>query len=160
MTSTTQPVHELTGTELGAWRGFLRVHTALVRELDAELDAAHDLPLSSYDVLIYLQSAPGKRLRMAELADSVLLSRSGVTRLVDRLERDGLIVRDACEDDGRGLFAVLTEEGEEMLARARPTHLAGVRERFLRHFSEAELRTMAEYWERVLPGAADLIETD
>jgi DNA-binding MarR family transcriptional regulator len=155
MTSTTQPVAELTGTELGAWRGLLRVHAALVRELDAELDAAHDLPLSSYDVLIYLQAAPGKRLRMAELADSVLLSRSGVTRLVDRLEREGLIVRDTCTSDGRGLYAVLTDEGEAMLARARPTHLAGVRERFLRHFSDDELQQLARYWERVLPGAAE-----
>ena len=77
MTSLSQPVLELTSTELGAWRGMLRVHAALVRELDAELDAAHELPLSSYDVLIYLQAAPDKRLRMAELADSVLLSRSG-----------------------------------------------------------------------------------
>lgn len=155
MTSTTHPVEELTGTELGAWRGLLRVHAALVRELDAELDEAHDLPLSSYDVLIYLQAAPGKRLRMAELADSVLLSRSGVTRLVDRLEREGLIVRDTCTSDGRGLYAVLTDEGEAMLARARPTHLAGVRERFLRHFSEDELKQLATYWERVLPGAAE-----
>ena len=155
MTSTSHPVGELTGTELGAWRGLLRVHSALVRELDAELDAAHDLPLSSYDVLIYLQTAPGKRLRMAELADSVLLSRSGVTRLVDRLEREGLIVRDTCTSDGRGLYAVLTDEGEAMLARARPTHLAGVRERFLRHFSEDELRQLAGYWERVFPGAAE-----
>jgi DNA-binding MarR family transcriptional regulator len=133
----------------------LRVHAALVRELDAELDAAHDLPLSSYDVLIYLQAAPGRRLRMAELADSVLLSRSGVTRLVDRLEREGLIVRDTCTSDGRGLYAVLTDEGEAMLARARPTHLAGVRERFLRHFSDDELNLLAGYWERVFPGAAE-----
>jgi DNA-binding MarR family transcriptional regulator len=155
MTSTTQAVGELTGTELGAWRGLLRIHTALVRELDAELDAAHGLPLSSYDVLIYLQAAPGKRLRMAELADSVLLSRSGVTRLVDRLEREGLIVRDTCSSDGRGLYAVLTDEGEAMLARARPTHLAGVRERFLAHFSDDELKQLAGYWERVLPGAAE-----
>ena len=125
MTSTSHPVEELTGTELGAWRGLLRVHAALVRELDAELDAAHDLPLSSYDVLIYLQAAPGRRLRMAELADSVLLSRSGVTRLVDRLEREGLIVRDTCASDGRGLYAVLTDEGEALLASARPTHLGG-----------------------------------
>jgi DNA-binding MarR family transcriptional regulator len=138
----------------------LRVHAALVRELDAELDEAHDLPLSSYDVLIYLQAAPDKRLRMAELADSVLLSRSGVTRLVDRLEREGLIVRDNCASDGRGLYAVLTDEGEELLARARPTHLAGVRERFLRHFSEDELKQLATYWERVQPGAADLIDAD
>jgi DNA-binding MarR family transcriptional regulator len=160
MTSPTHPVQELTASELAAWRGFLRVHTALVRELDAELDAAHDLPLSSYDVMIYLRSAPGRRLRMAELADSVLLSRSGVTRLVDRLERDGLIVRDTCTSDGRGCFAVLTDAGEELLARARPTHLDGVRERFLRHFSDAELRQLAGFWERVQPGAADLIDGD
>jgi DNA-binding MarR family transcriptional regulator len=160
MTTPSRPVHELTGIELGAWRGMLRVHAALVRDLDAELDAVHDLPLSSYDVLIYLQSAPDKRLRMAELADSVLLSRSGVTRLVDRLEREGLIVRDTCTSDGRGCFAVLTDEGEEVLARARPTHLAGVRERFLRHFSEDELRLLARFWERVRPGASDLIDTD
>jgi DNA-binding MarR family transcriptional regulator len=145
---------ELSRTELGAWRGLLRVHSALVRELDAELDAEHGLPLVSYDVLIYLRSAPGKRLRMAELADSVLLSRSGVTRLVDRLVREGLITRDTCESDGRGSFAVLTDEGEAVLARARPAHLGGVRERFLRHFSEEELRTLAEFWERVAPGSA------
>jgi DNA-binding MarR family transcriptional regulator len=160
MKSSATQIRELTPTELGAWRGLLRVHTALVRELDAELDAAHDLPLSSYDVLIYLQSAPGRRLRMAELADSVLLSRSGVTRLVDRLVREGLIVRDTCESDGRGSYAVLTDAGEELLARARPTHLAGVRERFLRHFEDDELRILATYWERVKPGAADLIDAD
>jgi len=158
--TTLPPVHEeLTGAELGAWRGMLRVHAALLRTLDAELDAAHDLPLTSYDVLIYLQSAPGKRLRMAELADSVLLSRSGVTRLVDRLEREGLLVRDTCVDDGRGLYAVLTERGERLLERARPTHLAGVRERFLRHFSEDELETLARFWERVQPGSVDPAQT-
>ena len=119
MNPPTTAVEELTATELGAWRGLLRVHTALVRELDAELDAAHDLPLSSYDVLIYLQAAPDKRLRMAELADSVLLSRSGVTRLVDRLEREGLIVRDACTSDGRGLLRRAHRQGRGA-ARARP----------------------------------------
>jgi len=160
MTTPSHSVHELSGTELGAWRGLLRVHAALVRELDAELLDAHDLPLSSYDVLIYLRDAPGRRLRMAELADSVLLSRSGVTRLVDRLEREGLIVRDSCTSDGRGLYAVLTDAGEELLARARPTHLGGVRERFLRHFGDDELRQLATYWERVLPGAADVNERD
>jgi DNA-binding MarR family transcriptional regulator len=153
-------LEELTPTELGAWRGLLRVHAALVRALDADLAAAHELPLTSYDVLIYLGEAPDKRLRMAELADRVLLSRSGVTRLVDRLEREGLIARDSCTSDGRGSFAVLTDAGEELLARARPTHLAGVRERFLRHFSDEELQTLARYWERVQPGAADLIDPD
>jgi DNA-binding MarR family transcriptional regulator len=154
---------ELTLAELGAWRGFLRVHAALAKQLDAELAAAHDLPLSSYEVLITLQAAPGRRCRMAELADRVLLSRSGTTRLVDRLEREGLLERDTCTDDGRGTYAVLTDAGDELLSRARLTHLSGVRERFLRHFSPEELATLALWWERMLPGAAgsaDLSPTD
>ena len=154
---------ELTLAELGAWRGFLRVHTALAKVLDAELAEEHELPLSSYEVLITLQAAPGKRCRMAELADRVLLSRSGMTRLVDRLEREGLLERDTCTSDGRGCYAVLTPAGEEVLARARPTHLAGVRERFLRHFEPDELATLATWWERLLPGAAghaDLSRSD
>jgi DNA-binding MarR family transcriptional regulator len=144
----------LTAAELGAWRGMLRVHTALVKELDAELSEAHDLPLSSYEVLITLDSAPGKKRRMAELADSVLLSRSGMTRLVDRLVKLELIARDTCTDDGRGCYAVLTDKGAEVLATARPTHLDGVRERFLRHFAQDELQMLADMWERVLPGSA------
>src|SRR4051812_25424647 len=145
---------QLDPAELGAWRGFLRVHAALAKLLDAELTAEHDLPLSSYEVLITLQAAPGRRCRMAELADRVLLSRSGTTRLVDRLEKEGLLERDTCTSDGRGTFAVLTDAGEELLSRARPTHLSGVRERFLRHFSPEELTGIALMWERVLPGAA------
>ena len=156
----TPAVHELSAEQLAAWRGLLRVHSALVKSLDAELIAGHELPLSSYEVLINLQAAPGRRRRMAELADSVLLSRSGMTRLVDRLEREGLLARDTCASDGRGTFAVLTQAGEDMLRRARATHLDGVRERFLRHFSEAELRSLAGFWERVLPGAADLSRPD
>ena len=148
-------LRELTAAELGAWRGMLRVHAALVKALDAELLAAHGLPLTSYEVLITLDAAPGHRRRMSELADSVLLSRSGMTRLVDRLERDGLLARDQCTDDGRGWFAVLTDRGAELLADARATHLAGVRDRFLRHLGDTELRQLAAAWERVLPGAAD-----
>jgi DNA-binding MarR family transcriptional regulator len=154
-TKTDAAARELEPVELAAWRGLLRVHSALVKALDAELHAAHGLPLISYEVLINLQAAPDRRRRMAELADSVLLSRSGMTRLVDRLERDGLLERTSCSSDGRGYFAVLTDAGEDLLARARPTHLDGVRERFLRHFEEGDLRTMAAYWERVLPGAAN-----
>src|ERR687885_1031064 len=134
-----EPIHELAPAELGAWRGLLRVHSALVKALDAELLAAHALPLTSYEVLINLQAAPGRRRRMAGLADGVLLSRSGMTRLVDRLERDGLLERDPCTDDGRGTFAVLTDKGQTLLDEARRTHLDGVRERFLRHFDEGEL---------------------
>jgi DNA-binding MarR family transcriptional regulator len=153
-------IQELSAEELGAWRGLLRVHSALVKALDAELLAGHHLPLTSYEVLINLQAAPGKRRRMAELADGVLLSRSGMTRLVDRLEKDGLLVRDACVSDGRGTFAVLTDKGEALLAEARRTHLDGVRERFLTHFEPDELTQLATLWNRVLPGAADLSLSD
>src|SRR5918912_3653484 len=146
----------LTSVELGAWRGLLRVHAALVKSLDAELSAAHELPLSSYEVLITLESAPGRKLRMSELADSVLLSRSGMTRLVDRLEREGLLERDHCTADGRGCFAVITAKGLGAVAAARRTHLDGVRERFLSQFAEDELRVLASFWERVLPGASGL----
>jgi DNA-binding MarR family transcriptional regulator len=153
-------IQELSPEELGAWRGLLRVHSALVKALDAELLGGHDLPLTSYEVLINLQAAPGKRRRMAELADGVLLSRSGMTRLVDRLEKEGLLVRDACVSDGRGTFAVLTDKGEALLAEARRTHLDGVRERFLKHFEADDLRQLATLWNRVLPGAANLSPRD
>ncbi len=148
------PAAELTEKQLGAWRGLLRVHSALVKALDSELEAAHGLPLSSYEVLISLRTAPRRKLRMADLADRVLLSRSGMTRLVDRLEREGLLVREQCPVDARGCLAALTDEGEAFLERARPTHLAGVHEKFLRHFEEEELARLAECWERVLPGAS------
>jgi DNA-binding MarR family transcriptional regulator len=140
---------ELTDLELAAWRGFLRTHAELFKALDAELDAAHRLPLTTYEVLVALLHAPGRRLRMAELASQMLLSRSGVTRLVDRLERDGLLRREDCADDGRGLFAVLTEEGEQVLASARPTHLAGVRRRFLSRLSEDDQKTLARIWDLI-----------
>jgi DNA-binding MarR family transcriptional regulator len=158
--TTGEAIKELTPAELGAWRGLLRVHSALVKALDAELLATHDLPLTSYEVLINLQAAPDRRRRMAELAEGVLLSRSGMTRLVDRLEREGLLERDACVSDGRGTFAVLTDKGEALLSQARRTHLDGVRDRFLRHFSQAELEQVAGLWNRVLPGSADLSRSD
>jgi DNA-binding MarR family transcriptional regulator len=148
--------HQLSPVELGAWRGFLRVHSALVRSLDAELASAHKLPLSSYEVLINLEAAPGRKRRMSELADSVLLSRSGMTRLVDRLEQNGLLERDHCTVDGRGCFAVLTDKGAALLESARPTHLGGVRERFLSQFADDELRMLAGMWDRVVPGASGL----
>ena len=142
--------HDLSEVELGAWRGLLRVHAALVKALDTEMEEGHGLPLTSYEVLLYLGKEPDGRLRMAELADRVLLSRSGMTRLVDRLERDGLLERHSCTDDKRGSYAVLTQQGAELLARARPDHLESVRRRFLAHFSEDELQQLAGYWDRFL----------
>ena len=135
--------------ELGAWRGMLRAHAALTRSLDAELTREHDLPLSSYEVLLFLNDSDGGRMRMSELADSVLLSRSGLTRLVDRLERQGLLRRERCTSDARGLFAEITDEGRGLFAEARKTHLDGVRRLFLDHFSRDELRTLGAFWEKV-----------
>jgi DNA-binding MarR family transcriptional regulator len=142
---------ELSAEELNAWRGLLRAHAALVKALDAQLEERHGMPLSSYEFLIVLNAAPERRLRMSDLAQTVLLSRSGVTRLVDRLEREGLLERVTCSSDGRGCFAALTEKGVRTLAEVRPTHLAGVRERFLSHFTPDELAVMADFWERLAP---------
>lgn len=135
--------------ELAAWRGMLRAHAELVRTLDAELAREHDMPLTTYEVLLYLNDADEGRMRMSELADSVLLSRSGLTRLVDRLERDGLLTRERCESDARGLFAEITDEGRRVFADARRTHLDGVRRLFLERFSRDELRTLGELWKRL-----------
>jgi DNA-binding MarR family transcriptional regulator len=145
-------VDQLDKEELAAWRGMLRVHAALTRALDAELMERHGLPLNSYEVLLFLAQAPGGRMRMSELADSVLLSRSGLTRLVDRLERDGLLERERCEEDARGYFAAITDRGRVLFDEARRTHLAGVRERFVDRLSRDDLRTLGELWEKVAPG--------
>jgi DNA-binding MarR family transcriptional regulator len=158
VSATTFPptLSNLSTAELGAWRGLLRVHSALIRDLDGQLEREHDLPLSSYEVLLTLEASPQSRMRMSELADSVLLSRSGCTRLVDRLEREGLVTRGECSGDARGAYAVLTEAGRERFRAARMTHLEGVRARFTSRFSEEELARMATLWDRVLPGAAGI----
>jgi DNA-binding MarR family transcriptional regulator len=142
---------ELTLGELRAWRGLLRAHACLARRVGAELEHAHHLPMTSYEVLQRLEEAPGGRMRMRDLADQAQLSRSGLTRLCDRLERDGLLERCSCQHDARGAYACLTGAGSERLAEARGTHLAVVRSQFLSHFSEAELTVLADMWERIAP---------
>jgi DNA-binding MarR family transcriptional regulator len=148
MQSTTAP--RFSELELDAWRGFLRTHARLVSELDEELTERHGLPLSSYDVLVQLDEAPGGRLRMSHLADAVLLSRSGLSRLVTRLETQGLLERLECKNDARGAFAAITDEGRARLAEARATHRAGVRERFLGKLGERELNQLQRVWSRLL----------
>lgn len=140
----------LDARELRAWRGLLRVHSQMSKALDAELEDRHDLALSSYEVLMSVADAPDERLRMHDLAERVLLSRSGLTRLVDRLVRDGYLERCACVDDARGQFACLTSAGREKLDAARRVHLEGVRRMFLSHFSDAEQEQLGAYWDRVL----------
>jgi DNA-binding MarR family transcriptional regulator len=141
----------LTLGELRAWRGLLRAHACLAKRLDAELEQAHGLPMTSYEVLHRLEEASGGRMRMCELAEDAQLSRSGLTRLVDRLERDGLLERCSCEHDARGSYACLTNTGRERLQEARGTHLAMIRQQFFSHFTEVELSTLADMWERIAP---------
>jgi DNA-binding MarR family transcriptional regulator len=127
----------------------LRAHAELTRALDAQLAREHKLPLSSYEVLLFLADAPEGRMRMSDLAESVLLSRSGLTRLVDRLEREGLLKRERCESDARGLFAEITPAGRELFDAARRTHLDRVRALFLDRFSRDELRTLGGLWQKL-----------
>ena len=138
-----------TATELHSWRSFLRAHAQLVRVLEAELVAEHPITLGAYDVLVQLAEAPERRLRMAELADAVLLSRSGVTRLVDRLEVAGMVTRERFDGDGRGVVAVITTKGVDTLRAAARTHLAGVVRHFVEHFNREELATFGELCTRL-----------
>jgi DNA-binding MarR family transcriptional regulator len=149
---TVPPVEDnLSEGELRAWQGLLRAHGCLAKRLDAELERSHKLPLSSYEVLSTLEPASGGRMRMRDLADQAQLSRSGLTRLVDRLERDGLLERCSCDHDARGAYACLTAAGRERVAQARVTQLAVVRAQFLSHFSEEELEALADMWQRIAP---------
>ncbi len=116
---------------LDAWRSFLHAHARLTRRMDEELQTAHRLSLAEYDALIQLAGSPGRRLRMSALAERVLLSRSGLTRLVDRLEAGGMVRRSACATDARGAEAILTTTGVQRLRTASQTHLAGVQRYFL-----------------------------
>jgi DNA-binding MarR family transcriptional regulator len=121
------------------WRAFLQAHARLTRRLDEELRAEHDLSLAEYDALLTIADAPDRRIRMRQLADRVILSKSGVTRLIDRLVLDGLVQRDACLSDARGAEAVLTTAGLDRLRRASRTHLRGIDEHFLSAIDEADL---------------------
>jgi DNA-binding MarR family transcriptional regulator len=148
----------LSETELQAWRGFMRAHACLAKRLDAELERAHGLPMTSYEVLHHLDDAGAGRMRMCDLAEQAQLSRSGLTRLVDRLEREGLLERCSCQHDARGAYACLTELGRDRLAQARGTHLSVVREHFFSRFSAPELDALAHLWERIAPYANGAVQ--
>lgn len=117
---------------------FLAAHARVTETLEKELAEAAGLPLGWYDVLVQLDEAPGGRLRMHDLARAVLLSRAGLTRLVDRMCAAGFVGREACESDRRGRFVTLTAAGREALCAAAPVHLRGVYEHFSAHLSAAE----------------------
>jgi DNA-binding MarR family transcriptional regulator len=148
--ATFPPIQLLDEQELRAWRGMLQVHAAVTQELDAEMRAEHGLSLSSYEVLMFVSDAVDERMRMADIAERVLLSRSGLTRLIDRLVAHGFVERCACADDGRGAYAQLTDAGHEKIHAARRTHLAGVRRLFLHRLSGDDQRALGDVWDRVL----------
>lgn len=140
---------QLTEAELDAWRGFLVAHAELVRRLDAELVERHGLSLAAYDALLFLHRAPAHRLRMTDLGREVLFTPSGISRLIDRLEREGLVRRAAGTEDGRERLAELTELGLERLRAAAVTHVAGIRRLFLDRFSPDEIEQLSGFWARL-----------
>jgi DNA-binding MarR family transcriptional regulator len=134
---------------LAAWRAFLEAHARVTAQLERELVAAHGFGLPWYDVLVQLNEAPDRRLRMTELASAVLLSKSGLTRVIDRMLEAGLVQRHADQDDRRGVVVTLTERGWAQLRTAAPTHLEGVQRHFAALLDSDEARVIAAALGRV-----------
>jgi len=148
----------LSTRELAAWRGFLRTHARLLRHLDRRLTEEQGLPTSSYEVLLRLAEAPSGMMRMKDIADSLLLSRSGLSRVIDELERKGYVARQSCATDARGTEAVITRSGRSAFRKARDSHLRSVRAEFLDKLSEKQLRQLADVWTAV--GLAEAPDTN
>ena len=159
MPATESPPISLTEHELGAWRGMLEAHARVTRQLDAQMHAEHGLALSAYEVLMFLADAPEHRMRMSDIAERVLLSRSGCTRLVDRLVQQGYVTRRAADTDGRGLYAQLTVAGIEKAAAARRTHHHGIRAFYLDNLSTTDQIVLADIWTRMLAAERPLSST-
>jgi DNA-binding MarR family transcriptional regulator len=143
----------LDGPALEAWRGYLQSHAAIVRVLDAELVAQHGMTARDYEVLLYLAQADDHRLPMSALSERTMLTRSGITRLIDGLVDHGLIERVSCQSDARVSYARLTDTGYTKLKQAGCTHVAGIERLFLTHFTPDELAQLAGLLSR-LPGAS------
>ena len=141
----------LDGAALEAWRSYLKSHASILRMLDAELVSEHAITTRDYEVLLYLAQAPDRKLPMSALAESTMLTRSGITRLVDGLVASGWIERVSCPSDARVSYALLTEPGYEKLRSAGVSHIASVRRLFLEHFSAEEIEQLASLLGR-LPG--------
>jgi DNA-binding MarR family transcriptional regulator len=138
---------QLDARELAAWKGLLYGYRNMTAAIDERLEREHGLTLSSYEVLLLLSQASDHSLRMGNLADLLLLSRSGLTRLVDRLAGRDLVERHSCPDDRRGTYARLTEAGLEKFKQARPVNLAGIREQFVSRLDTEDLDALARIWD-------------
>jgi DNA-binding MarR family transcriptional regulator len=146
-------VPDVPAAPLAAWLAFLEAHARATELLARELRCEENLPLTWYDVLVQLHEAPAHRLRMQELAAAVLLSKSGLTRLIDRMERAGLVTRARADSDRRGTYAELTQAGIETLFATAPTHMRGVREHFCDLFDDDEARVLEALLRRVADAA-------
>ncbi|HZZ48417.1 MAG TPA: MarR family transcriptional regulator [Pseudonocardia sp.] len=142
----------LEGAALDAWRSYLQSHASIVRVLDAELVADHSITVRDYEVMLYLAQEPTRSLAMSALAERTMLTRSGITRLVDGLVEAELIERLACDNDARVSYAHLTDSGYEKLRAAGCSHVMSIRRLFLEHFSPEEIDLLASLLSR-LPGA-------
>jgi DNA-binding MarR family transcriptional regulator len=138
-----------TPVRLESWVSFLRAHAAITRELSAQLQREHGLTLNDYEVLLHLSSAEGERLRRVDLAERVVLTASGITRLLEGLERSGYVDKETCASDARVSYAKLTEAGKAKLREAGVTHLRGIDELFVTRYSGSELTTLAELLSRL-----------
>ena len=135
--------------EVEAWIAFLRAHSAVTRQFNAELQATHGLTINDFDVLAQLALAPERALKRVDLSERVLLTPSGITRLLKGLEQAGYVSNRPCTEDARVTYAVLTDEGYAKLQEARKTHRASVRALFSERFDRAELESLAELMERL-----------
>jgi len=142
----------LEGAALESWRSYLQSHASILRELDADLVAEHGITARDYEALLYLAQAPDRKLPMSALAERTMLTRSGITRLIDGLVEAGWIERVACQKDARVSYAQLTDSGYQKLREAGCAHIASIRRLFLEHFSPAEVEQLAQLLSR-LPGA-------
>jgi len=133
----------LSAQEQCAWRAYLAAHRLLIHQLDRELQAK-GLSLSDYEILVRLSESPGHRLRMSELADATIQSRSKLSHQITRMEAAGLVTREGCEHDRRGTFAVLTQAGWETVQRVAPDHVASVRKHFIDQLTPEQIRTLEE----------------
>ena len=148
-TRTQAPEYVFEGVALDAWSGFLRAHAGITRRLNADLLAEHGLTLNDYEVLLHLAHAPDRRLRRVDLVERLILTPSGITRLLDGLEGGGYVAKAACDSDRRVTYAVLTDAGHDKLRAAAVTHIAGIRSRFVDRFTGGELETLASLLARL-----------
>jgi len=138
----------LNPTEMKAWRGYIIASRRLLEALDLDLDA-HELSMADYEILAQLSDAPNRSMRMSELADVAMLSRSRLSHRMKVMEKAGWVKREACEDDKRGYYAVMTPKGWKAIVAAAPDHVESVRSRFVDHLNKADQVAIAEIFERV-----------